>query len=175
MLSLSVNMKKTADFHEIQRFAQEVSADVMVGFLAGKKHVETLHKDEKGKNGKYRGIDGSEPDFEEIENAELAKMLSFGAPHIPPRPFLEDGILSKKDEILKTIGEEMDAVKQGRAANWNKVGVMAVGAVQEFVRGDYYKSNSPNAPRTIKYKGSDTPLIDGADLINSVEFVVEKL
>ena len=48
-----------------------------------------------------------------------------------------------------------------------------MGAVQKFVRSDYYKTNVPNSSKTIKFKGSDTPLIDGGDLINSLEFVVE--
>ena len=52
------------------------------------------------------------------------------------------------------------------------IGVFLVGAVQRFVRSDYYKSAQPNAPRTISRKGSDTPLIDTGFLVNSTTYVV---
>ena len=48
-----------------------------------------------------------------------------------------------------------------------------MGAVQRFVRSGYYKANVPNSRHTVEFKGSDTPLIDGGDLVNSLEFVVE--
>jgi len=46
--------------------------------------------------------------------------------------------------------------------------------VQEYVRSDAYKSSAPNSPETIARKGSDTPLIDGGDLVNSLAYNVEK-
>jgi hypothetical protein len=134
-------------------------------------HTPTFHKNEQGE---YKTYDGKNvEEAEPIENAELAKMLSFGTAEIPARPFLEDGIASKKEEIKNALQEEAKKVLDGGQANWNKVGTMAVGAVQEFVRGDYYKTNIPNGPKTIKYKGSDKPLIDGANLINDLKFVVQ--
>jgi hypothetical protein len=132
--------------------------------------VPTFHKNDKGEYKTYDGknIEEAEP----IETAELAKMLSYGTSSIPARPFLEQGIASKKEEIKKALQEEAKKALDGGKANWNKVGSMAVGAVQEFVRGDYYKTNVPNSKKTQEYKGSDKPLIDGADLINSLVFVV---
>lgn len=173
MLSLKVNATKTPDFSELQKFAANASAEVLVGFLAGRMHDETKHKDRKGKKGKYKNIDGKDATYENMETAELAKILTFGSANIPPRPFIEEGLLSKKDELKKEINTQLDKIKDGKPANWNKVGTKAVGAIQEFVRSDYYKTHIPNSPRTIKYKeGKDTPLIDGGDLIGSLEFVV---
>ena len=106
------------------------------------------------------------------ETAELAKRLSYGDGNFPPRPFLEEGILDKKDEIKAALKEQAEKVHAGLKPDWDKVGTMAVGAVQDFVRGDYYRSHVPNSQKTIDYKGSDTPLIDGGDMINSVKFVV---
>ena len=170
MLSLKTNILSVPDFSEIQKFAENASAKVLVGFLSGRQHVKTQHKDESGK---YKDIDGGNATYEKMENAELAKILTFGDARIPPRPFIEEGLLSQKDELKKEIGKQLDQIRDGKTANWNKVGTKAVGAIQEFVRSDYYKSRVPNSPRTIKYKGSDTPLIDGGDLINSLEFIVE--
>lgn len=176
MLNLRVEMQKLGDAaEEIKHFVENANADVWVGFLDGKYHVPTLHKEGKGKKAQYKGYDG-EPDPQNaipVENSELAKTLSFGSATIPARPFIEEGLLSKKDELSKEIETQLENVKKGQPANWEKVGTKAVGAVQEFVRGDYYKSTIPNSEKTIKYKGSDTPLIDGGDLINSLEFVVE--
>ncbi len=174
MLSLKVNAVKVPDFSELQKFAENANANVLVGFLAGRMHVETKHKDKKGKKGKYRDYDGKDATYQNMETAELAKILTFGSANIPARPFIEEGLLSKKDELKKEINVQLDKIKEGKMANWNKVGTKAVGAIREFVRSDYYKSHVPNSPRTIKYKeGKDTPLIDGGDLIGSLEFVVE--
>lgn len=171
MLSLKTNILSVPDFSELQKFAENANAKVLVGFLSGRQHVKTQHKDKT--SGEYKDIDGGDATYEQMETAELAKILTFGDAKIPPRPFIEEGLLSKKDELKKEIGKQLDQIKDGKTANWNKVGTKAVGAIQEFVRSDYYKSRVPNSPRTIKYKGSDTPLIDGGDLINSLEFVVE--
>ena len=167
---LRVNIKNTVDTSKIQALARKAAANILVGFPSGRQHVPTFHKDE---NGKYRTYDGKNiEEAEPIETAELAKMLSFGTTEIPARPFLEEGIASKKEEIKNALQNEAKKVLDGGQANWNKVGTMAVGAVQEFVRGDYYKSTKPNSKKTQEYKGSDKPLIDGADLINSLVFVV---
>ena len=70
------------------------------------------------------------------------------------------------------MAEEVKKVEEGNSANWAKIGTMAVGAVQELVRSDYYKTRVPNSQKTIEYKGSDKPLIDGADMLNQLTFLV---
>jgi len=176
MLSLSANFQKLGNFKEIQNFVDKATAQVLVGYLSGKQHVPTLHGKEV-KNGKasYKGYNGEEnpQDIKPKELAELAKELTFGSATIPARPFIEEGLLSKKEELSKEIKTQLDLIKDEKTPNWNKVGTKAVAAVQEFVRGDYYKSTIPNSQATIDYKGSDTPLIDGGDLINSLEYVIE--
>lgn len=170
MLSLRVNVKNTADFHKIQKLADKAAANILVGFLSGVEHVETKHKDE---NGEYKNLDGQGPDFKPIEVSELAKMLHFGTDTIPARPFLTEGLDSQEKELKESLIKQAQAVFNGGKANWNKVGTQAVGAIDEFVRSDHYKSTIPNSPKTIKYKGSDTPLIDGGNMIQSLHFIVE--
>lgn len=168
---LRVNIRNTVDTSKIQKLAKKAAVNILVGFPSGRQHIPTFHKN---KDGEYKGYNGENiEDVKPIETAELAKMLHFGTATIPARPFLDDGINSKKDEILDVFRKEAKKAIDGGSANWNKVGTMAVGAIQEFVRGDYYKTNIPNSKKTIDYKGSDTPLIDGADLINSLEFIVQ--
>jgi hypothetical protein len=167
---LRVKIVETVDFSKIQKAAQKAACDILVGFPSGRQHVPTIHKN---KQGKYEGYNGeSVEEIEPIETAELAKALSYGTATIPARPFLEDGIEDKKKELAEALAQEAKKVMDGGQANWNKVGTMAVGAVQEFVRSDYYKSTKPNSKKTQEYKGSDKPLIDGADLINSLAFII---
>ncbi len=168
---LKASIKNTVDTSKIQKLARQAACLILVGFPSGRMHVPTIHKNE---DGKYQGYNGEAvQDIEPIESAELAKMLSFGTASIPPRPFLDEGLESKKEELKKALEKEAEKAVNGGKANWNKVGTMAVGAIQEFVRSDYYKNSVPNSQRTIDYKGSDKPLIDGADLITSLSFVVK--
>lgn len=168
---LRVNILNTVDTSKIQKAVKKAAATILVGFPSGEDHVPTIHKN---KEGEYQGYNGeSVADIKPIETAELAKQLSYGTAEIPARPFLEEGIESRKKEIVTAMKQEAKKAIEGGSANWNKVGTMAVGAVQEFVRGDYYKTNVPNSKRTIEYKGSDKPLIDGGNLIQSLQFVVQ--
>lgn len=168
---LRVNIKNTVDTSKIQKLVNKAAANIMVGFLGGEMHVPTIHKN---KEGEYKGYNGeSVEDIKPIETAELARELSYGTATIPARPFLEEGIESKKKEIADALKQEAAKAIGGGSANWDKVGTMAVGAVQEFVRSDYYKSTKPNSKKTIEYKGSDKPLIDGGNLIQSLQYVVQ--
>jgi hypothetical protein len=108
-----------------------------------------------------------------IENSKLAEWLHDGTARIMARPYLLQGLRNGMTLIRKQIKRYFSFIVQGRysEANIDQIGTTAVGAVQEFVRGDYYKSHAPNAPSTIARKGSDTPLIDEAFLINSVTYV----
>lgn len=169
---LRVNIRNTVDTSKIQKLARKAACNILVGFPSGEMHVPTIHKNEDGEYKTYSGEDVKE--VQPIENAELAKMLSYGAGNIPPRPFLDQGIESKQEELTTALKTEAAKVVNGGQANWNKVGTMAVGAIQEFVRGDYYRTNVPNSQKTIDYKGSDKPLIDGANLIQDVKFVVQQ-
>ncbi len=168
---LRVSIKNTVDLSKIQKAVKKAQCEILVGFPSGRQHVPTLHKNAEGKYEGYNGESVSE--IKPVETAELAKALHFGTASIPARPFLEDGIESKKAELKKALEEEAKKAINGGQANWDKVGTMAVGAVQELVRGDYYKSNVPNSEKTKEYKGSDRPLIDGGDLINSLVYVKE--
>ena len=167
---LRVNIINTVDMKKIQETARKAACNILVGFPSGEMHAPTFHKNEEGKYVGYNGEDIN--DVKPIETAELAKQLSFGTADYPARPFLEEGIESKKTEIVTAMKQEAKKALEGGSANWDKVGTMAVGAVQEFVRGDYYKSTKPNSKKTIEYKGSDKPLIDGGNLIQSLQYVV---
>lgn len=160
---LSIDLAEMPNGDDLRRFSANASAVVLVGYPSGKQHTAGSRAQRQG---------------ETVELADLAKRLSVGDSAIPPRPFIEDGLRENSDALEKCVKEQVNAAKNGKA-NWNKVGTLAVGSVQQIVRSDYYKSTAPNSPVTIAMKSvgesvSDTPLIDTGDLINSLEFVVEK-
>ncbi len=156
--NMSQVIQNTVDVKKIQRFALKSNVEILVGFPSGLMHTSVDKKTGESKT---------------EETAELAKRLSFGDAITPARPFLDDGIESKKETLMAEFKEQASKVQNDEKANWDKVGTMAVGAIQEFVRGDYYRSNVPNAPETIKQKGSDHPLIDTAAMLNATTFIVQ--
>lgn len=153
---MAADFQNTVDTKKIQELMKNCNVQILVGFPSGRVHVPARQTDDKP-----------------IETSDLARDLHFGTSDYPARPFLDDGLNSQKEKINQEIKKEIEKTAAGEQANWDKIGTMAVGAVQEFVRGDFYKSNVPNSPETIKVKGSDTPLIDGGDLINSCSYIVE--
>lgn len=123
--------------------------EVLIGFPSGVRHPDS-----------------------DVDNDQLAEWLHDGTSTIPARPFLLQGIASEIEAINAAIHEAFVSLVNEGKANARKVGALAVGAVQRFVRGDYYRTHEPNSPETIRRKGSDTPLIDKAFLINSTTYVV---
>ena len=175
---IRVSIKNTLDLKKIQRLLDESNVEILVGFPSGLEHVNTLHKDDfekpnEKRRGEYVGLHGEDPlDQQPIETAELAKMLHFGTDRIPARPFLEDGIRQNIGKIKRAVQDEAKKLVEGKKGNWDKVGTIAQGAITEFVRSDYYKQRVPNAKSTIRWKGSDIPLIDGANMIQSLHYVI---
>lgn len=167
---LQSRIRDTVRTNEIQAFQEQAAVNILVGFLSGRMHVETQHQNE---NGEYINYNGEKAQPQTVEAAELAEALHDGTATIPARPFLDEGIEVHKEELSEAIMDELEKVLEGNKANWDKVATMAVGAIQEFVRSDHYKNSVPNSQKTIDYKGSDTPLIDGGDLINSMEYVIQ--
>lgn len=177
---LRVQIQNTIDLKKIQKLMDAANVEILVGFPSGMEHQNTLHKDDFDKpnekrRGKYVGLHGEDPlDQQPIETAELAKMLHYGTANIPARPFLEDGIRQNLGKIKRALQDESQKLAEGKKANWGHVGTIAVGAIREFISSDYYKQRVPNAKSTIKWKGSDTPLIDGGVMKESLQFVINR-
>lgn len=166
---LHISIEKTVDTKKIQEFVKQANVTILVGYLANEQHAQTLHKENR--KAEPKDLEGNTPDnIKPLDNATLARMLHFGTANIPARPFLTDAIRENLGKIKKTMQDETKKLKETGKANWDKVGTMAVGAINEFVRSDYYKQRKPNSKKTIKYKGSDTPLIDGANLVSSTAY-----
>lgn len=152
MLNFQANVKNTVNIKKIQDFVRKSAVQILVGFPSNLQHV--------GDEGKA------------VPTSEIAKAMTYGTDKIPARPFLQEGIDSKKKEIFDELKRQTENAKKGHG-NFDKLGTMCVGAIQEFVRGDFYKNSEPNAQSTIDKKGSDRPLIDTGELVNSVTYLIK--
>jgi hypothetical protein len=89
---------------------------------------------------------------------------------IPPRSWLTSWFDSHEAELRAKLTELMQSViagKRTREQALNAMGAWAVGQVQQEIADGV---PPPNAPATIKAKGSSTPLIDHGQLRASQSF-----
>ena len=113
-----------------------------------------------------------QPESGDLTMAQLGAVQHFGTEdgRIPARPWLDTGVESGTQEILDTIrsgagkGLPLDTVLE-------QVGVVAAGAVQEYMTD---LKTPPNAPSTIERKGSDNPLIDTGAMRAAVSYAVTR-
>lgn len=158
-------LRTTDDLKKVKAAMDKADFAVFVGFPSGWPHIETTHTIDPKTGAIKRGTrDGG-------DLAELAERLHYGDAHIPARPFLEDGLETHRAELKKLIKDQLAKLTSTGKANLDKIGTAAVGAINELVRSGYYRESVPNAPLTIKMKGSDVPLIDGENMIDNLHFV----
>lgn len=165
MLKSRLQTRVDNHMERLMRIMENADIMVLVGYPSGLAHVETTHRVNPETGERTTGTQAGG------DLAELAEKLHFGTAEIPSRPFLEDGLNLNQDELRKALKKELENLKETGKANLDKVGTMAVGKVQELVRSGYYRDKVPNAPLTIMLKGSDTPLIDGANMIDSLRYL----
>lgn len=105
---------------------------------------------------------------------EIAVYNELGTATIPSRPFMRDSVDKHADQINAFIVAQKKLFAQGKITAeqmLNAIGVFQKGLVQnEIVDGEFV----PNAPSTIKRKGSDRPLIDTGKMRQSVNYVIKK-
>lgn len=113
------------------------------------------------------GIHEDAPQVEggDITMAQLGAVLHFGNQNIPPRPWLDVGVQSGSADYLSIIENNSDDIDRAL----NMVGNIAVGKVQQYMTE---LQDPPNAPSTIKNKGSSNPLIDSGALRQSVTYSI---
>ena len=150
------------------RMATANSTFVRVGWVDGSKT--------------HKGKDGSDTGF---TLASIAKVMCYGRaemsnarthrriPAIPSRNFVE--VMKKK--YMKPIASEMrkeilDIENVKEEIDYRRIGVTAKGQMQRAVKDS--NEYAPNAPSTVRRKGSARPLIDTGILLNSVDFEIVK-
>lgn len=113
------------------------------------------------------GIHEDAPQVEggDITMAQLGAVLHFGNQNIPPRPWLDVGVQSGSADYLSIIENNSDDMDNAL----NMIGLIAVGKVQQYMTE---LQDPPNAPSTVKKKGSSNPLIDTGALRQSVTYSI---
>lgn len=108
-----------------------------------------------------------------ISNATLGLIQMFGSitNGIPPRDFLLMPLMTKHREIIQSFGSGSirDAFARG---DYKKMfvllGIKAEEIVQQAFETKGFGQWAPNAPSTIRSKGSSMPLINHAELRRSI-------
>lgn len=108
--------------------------------------------------------------------AYVAAIQEFGAPAvgIPPRPFIQPTVTEKKDTWTTIIEKQIPKVVLGKMSAFDVldlVGMSAAADIQTKISSIY---SPPNAPATIRAKGSAKPLIDTGLMLASVQNAVNK-
>ncbi len=107
-----------------------------------------------------------------VDLCEIAAFNELGTQHIPARPFIRQTADSNEEGILSFMTAEVAKVAQGGTAEdaLKRIGTMTKGLMQGTISsGDF----TPNAPSTIKRKGSATPLLDTGAMRQGVNFQVK--
>ena len=116
---------------------------------------------------------GQVADDRGVDMAQIAMFNELGTSTAPARPFLRDSVDENEDVIRDQCGKELKKLTTGATAETvlKRVGALGVRLVQEKIVSGSFK---PNAPSTIRKKGSDKPLIDTGRMRQSVKYVVKK-
>jgi hypothetical protein len=105
--------------------------------------------------------------------ADVAMWNELGTAHSPPRPFLRQSVDNNASRINAMCSAQLRAIARGeKTANdaLKALGVLQKGLVQSEINDGAFE---PNAPSTIKKKGSSKPLIDSGRMRQSVNFVIK--
>lgn len=119
---------------------------------------------------------------DDLNNAELMFIHSYGSParNIPMRKVIEPAIAAeptksaiaaelKEATIAKLHDDDLDAI-----AHLKRAGMIAMNAAKAWFT-DPRNNWPPNAPSTIKRKGSDRPLIDTGALRAAITYVLREV
>jgi phage gpG-like protein len=107
---------------------------------------------------------------------ELAAIHEFGAPraHIPERSFIRRTMTQREQDIVRKAAGLARAYITGKISMeqaLNMLGAWAAAQIKNTITADEHIP-PPLKPRTIERKGSDRPLVDTGQLVNSITWKV---
>ncbi|TFL14215.1 hypothetical protein CSC67_08670 [Pusillimonas caeni] len=108
-----------------------------------------------------------------VDMVDIAVYNELGTAKIPARPFMGDAAQKYRRDIGTVMDHLARKVEDGADpdAALQTLGQWYQGRQQAHIRSGEFK---PNAPATIKKKGSSVPLVDKGRLVNSVRYEVVK-
>lgn len=116
--------------------------------------------------------DGKKHPDSDITMIELAMVHEFGWKFIPERSFIRAGFDKRKSKITNQANLVIEKIifQQAKAKPAMEVlGQLVVTQLQEYMTE---LSSPPNAPSTIKQKGSSNPLIDEGHLRQAITYKI---
>lgn len=120
------------------------------------------------------GVQAGDRSSDGHDLASIAAYNEFGTDHIPSRPFMRssfDENLRKIDAFAQNVIKRAVGSQLSFGQALELVGQKMTGIIQrKIVDGPW----TPNAPATIRQKGSDQPLIDTGRLRQSIRHVVRR-
>ena len=114
---------------------------------------------------------GKDPDTG-ADLLDIAIYNEFGTEHIPARPFVRDFAEKNGEALGKAMDRMAGAVQDGRMGvdtALDQLGTFAEKHQKEHVQQSK-KWAKPNAPSTVKKKGSDVPLIDQGLMVGAIRY-----
>lgn len=135
----------------------------------GRKFFKELEK--LGNLQVHVGFQGDETYEDGTSLAEIAAFNELGTSTIPARPFMKQSFKDHEKDLKETCMQVGKMLSEGATVDkaLNMLGTTVKGLVQsEMVEGKF----APNAPATIKKKGSSTPLIDTGYMRQSINYVI---
>lgn len=150
-MSVKVTDKVTADGKKLQKILKELAdKEVRVGFQQGKATEE----------------DGTDV-------CDIAAWNELGTVDMPSRPFLRMSVDDNSDKINAFMSAQKRNIINGESADriLKKIGIFQKDLIQEKITEGSF---APNAPSTIKAKGSSKPLIDTGRMRQSVNFEIKQ-
>lgn len=107
-----------------------------------------------------------------VQIVDIATYNEFGTEHIPARPFMR----RTADEQEKAVGTfaqklagQVIAGKMNPDGLLDALGLWYVARIRDTIRSAF-RWAAPNAPSTIRRKGSSKPLIDTGAMIGAVDY-----
>ena len=150
-MSVKIKDKLTAKGKVFEKVLKELGMlEVRVGFQQGK---------------------ATEDDGTDI--CDIAAWNELGTSRIPSRPFLRMSVDDNTSKINSFLSSSKKSVVNGQSAEQvlKEIGIFQKDLIQEKITSGSF---TPNAPSTIKRKGSSAPLIDTGRMRQSVDFVIQQ-
>lgn len=151
-MACKVKDKMTADGKKLDKMLKELNGKcVKIGFQKG---------------------EATEEDGTDV--CDIAAWNELGTVNMPSRPFLRMSVDENADKINNFVQSQKQALLSGASAEQvlKEIGIFQKDLIQEKITEGSF---APNAPSTIRQKGSDKPLIDTGRMRQSVNYyIVEK-
>lgn len=150
-MGVKVTDRITPDGVKFQKMLKELAdKEVRVGFQHGK---------------------ATEEDGTDI--CDIAAWNELGTVHIPARPFLRQSVDDNLSKINSFLQEKKRDLVRGASAEQalKEIGIFQKDLIQEKITDGDFK---PNAPSTVRKKGSSKPLIDTGRMRQSVNYEITK-